>query len=375
MRIIAFYLPQFHCFPENDEWWGKGFTEWTNTRKAKPLFKGHYQPRTPFGENYYNLLEPETMQNQIKLAKENGVYGFCFYHYWFENGKKLMEKPIERYLQDSSLDQHFCLCWANEAWTRAWDGGDKQVIMPQKYGNKKEWKEHFDYLLPYFKDERYIQQDGKPVFVIYRPEICPVINEMLDYWQEEAKKAGLEGICYMVQGTYFNTRKNPDDSRFDYRILYEPGYTDYQFAEKNPLAILKNTIKAPKYMFTQIKRRVFKKMKTPLKLQVYDYDEFWKNILKRKNINSKFIPGAFTDWDNSPRRGENGRIFKGSTPQKFEKYLTEQIRLAKEQYSTDMLFITAWNEWAEGAYLEPDEKYGDRYLKAVKNALKNNQEF
>ena len=154
MKIITFYLPQFHTFPENDMWWGKGFTEWTNTRKAKPLFKGHYQPHIPYKKNYYDLTKEGVMKTQIEYAKKYGIYGFCFYHYWFTNGKKLMEKPVETFLEDKTLNIKFCLSWANEHWTKKWDGGSKEIIMEQNYGSKEDWKMHFEYLLPFFKDSR-----------------------------------------------------------------------------------------------------------------------------------------------------------------------------------------------------------------------------
>lgn len=375
MRLIAFYLPQFHTFPENDAWWGKGFTEWTNTKKALPLYNGHYQPRTPQDNNYYDLLNKSTMIRQAALAKKYGVYGFCFYHYWFKDGKKLMEKPLEMFLQDKTIEIPFCLSWANEAFTRRWDGGNEEIIMPQEYGLKEEWKQHFYYLLDFFRDSRYIKQDGKPILIIYRPEICPVMTEMLKYWITLAKEEGLSGLCFIVQGTVFNTTSDIDDTDFNYRIMYEPGYTDCLLAKKEIKSIIKNTFSAPRFMWTHLMMELFKNSKSDKGMQIFSYDEFWKIILRRKNPGTKYIPGAFTDWDNSPRRGRAGRMFRGSTPEKFRKYLTQQIKIAKKDYATDMLFITAWNEWAEGAYLEPDQKYGTKYLQAVKLALKDNDEF
>ena len=165
MKIIAFYLPQFHEIPENNKWWGKGFTEWVNVKKARPLFENHNQPRVPLNKNYYNLLDEKTQKEQVKLANDYGLYGFCFYHYWFD-GKLLLEKPVEKFLENKSLDTHFCICWANEHWTNAWANKEAKVLIEQKYGNKKEWKEHFDYLLNFFKDDRYIKENNKPLLVI-----------------------------------------------------------------------------------------------------------------------------------------------------------------------------------------------------------------
>ncbi|MCD7820315.1 MAG: glycoside hydrolase family 99-like domain-containing protein, partial [Lachnospiraceae bacterium] len=170
VKIIPFYLPQFHTIPENDKWWGKGFTEWTNVRKAVPLFEGHQQPKLPLGDHFYNLLDDETKIWQAELAKQYGIFGFCYYHYWFKNGKRLLEKPAEQMLKNKDIDLPFCFCWANENWSRNWDGGNHEIIMAQEYGGKREWEMHFQYLLPFFRDKRYITMNGKPLFIIYKPE-------------------------------------------------------------------------------------------------------------------------------------------------------------------------------------------------------------
>lgn len=384
MKIIAFYLPQFHSFPENDKWWGKNFTEWTNTKKSVPQFEGHYQPREPQNDYYYNLLEPEAMKWQIDLAKEYGVYGFCFYHYWFKDGKKLMEKPIENFLQDKSLDQKFCLCWANEPWTRAWDGGTRDVIMQQEYGEKNEWEKHFEYLFDFFNDSRYISVNGKPLLVIYRPEIIPCLDEMLEFWNQLAIAKGLPGICYMAQGTTFNSDTKVNKSKFEYSIMYEPGYTQAQFTVRNGAGyLIKEFIRSPKLCFNvewqKLKMVVSNKLKVKknsMKMNILDYDLFWKEILNRKVPENNMMPGAFVDWDNSARRGCNGsRVFVNASPQKFGQYMSKLIRKTRDEYKKDMIFITAWNEWAEGAYLEPDKKYGSQYLEAIKDALVENNEF
>lgn len=197
MKIIAYYLPQFHDIPENDEMWGKGFTEWVNVKQAKPLFEGHNQPRIPKGGNYYNLLSNDIKKWQISLAKTYGIYGFCMYHYWF-GGKLLLEKPVEQYLEDKSLDFPFCICWANENWTNAWKSDNNKVLIEQHYGGKEEWKAHFEYLSPFFQDKRYIKVDGKPLFLLYRPELISTLNEMLDYWQELAYKDRRVGAMVLL---------------------------------------------------------------------------------------------------------------------------------------------------------------------------------
>ena len=198
MNVVAFYLPQFHAIPENDEWWGEGFTEWTNMKKAKPLFEGHNQPRVPFGENYYNLLDSKTLRWQVDLANKYGIGGFCFYHYWFD-GHMLLEKPVEMFLADKSLELPFCICWANEHWTNQWVSGENKVLIEQRYGGEAEWREHFEYLLPYFKDNRYIRVDGKPLIVLYRPEIVDCLPEMLACWRKLAVENGLGGLTITYQ--------------------------------------------------------------------------------------------------------------------------------------------------------------------------------
>lgn len=219
MKIIAFYLPQFHNIPENDEWWGDGFTEWVNVKKAKPLYEGHVQPKEPLDDNYYNLTDDDVKVWQSKLAKKYGVYGFCYYHYWF-NGKLLLEKPMEQMLANPEIDTPFCICWANEAWTKAWVNSTKMLI-PQKYGEKKEWKEHFDYMLKFFKDDRYIKCDGKPLLVIYKPELIECGNEMIDYFQELAKEAGFPGLTLAYQhGNMDFYSEKKDDSRYDLDIEF-----------------------------------------------------------------------------------------------------------------------------------------------------------
>lgn len=373
MKIITFYLPQFHSFPENDKWWGKDFTEWTNTKKSNSLFKGHYQPREPENDNYYNLLNDTTIEWQIKLAQEHGIYGFCFYHYWFKDGKKLMEKPIENYLKNKNLNQKFCLCWANENWTRTWDGKEKEVIMKQEYGGKEEWEKHFYYLLDFFKDERYILKDEKPVLLIYKPLQISKIDQMLEMWQELAKLNGFKGICFIAQNDYLEINKLKKDI-FDFGIAFEPSYTQ-EFYSINNYKKLKNifynckmTLEVNFQKSKKILRSIFNISNNRWKVTILNYDLFWQDIISRKE-NEKVFSGAFTDWDNSPRRGiNNSRIFEGSTPEKFKSYMKQLIEKNKKN-NKEMIFINAWNEWAEGAYLEPDKKYGKKYLQALKQAL------
>lgn len=232
MKVIAFYLPQFHETPENNEWWGQGFTEWNNMKAAKPLFEGHNQPRIPLNNNYYNLLDEKTLEWQTKIAKEHGVYGFCCYHYWF-GSKMLLEKPMEIYLKDKNCDLPFCFCWANETWTNAWAAeteSDRKTLIKQEYGDKEEWERHFQYLLPFFKDERYIKEGNKPLFVIYRPQYITELSARLAYYNKRAQEEGFDGLVFVAQHVSFYAEKSVDKSMFKYQIEYQPGFAFYDMS-------------------------------------------------------------------------------------------------------------------------------------------------
>lgn len=371
MKTIAFYLPQFHTIPENDEWWGKDFTEWVNVKKATPLYDGHNQPRVPLDNNYYDLSNTNIMKWQIELAKRYGLYGFCFYHYWFD-GHLLLQKPIENYLKDKECDFPFCLCWANEHWTNAWATTKDSILIEQRYGDEKEWTEHFRYLLPFLTDERYIKMDEKPLVVIYKPNLISCVNEMLDCWNNLAIANGLKGLTFAYQHLDFDIQKNKDDSRFEYNIEYQPAYAQYDIT-KNVHPVLKKIKRYITPVFDKFKINITQ-IREP-GLLIRDYDEVWKAVLEHRPVNEKCIPGAFVDWDNTPRRNTRGSVFKGASPEKFKKYMTIQIRRAKEVYHKDYIFIFAWNEWAEGGYLEPDEKFKYGYLEALKEALEVNKEL
>ncbi len=376
MRIIAFYLPQFHNIPENNEWWGDGFTEWVNVKKAKPLFEGHNQPRIPLNNYYYNLLDDDVKIWQAKIAKEHGIYGFCYYHYWFD-GKLLLEKPMEQMLQNPKVDIPFCICWANEPWTKAWVGESKTLIA-QKYGTAADWKKHFDYLLPFLKDKRYIKEDGKPLIVIYRPEIIDVLNEMLDLWRKLAVENGLPGLKFAYQSNNMSMQvpSKRNDSRFDYDIEFQPNYA-FTVLNKNNHRFLRKCKGFLNRIVEKISGKTIRFLGQGMikSLNRVDYDKAWQFIINKKPGSTKSVPGAFVDWDNTPRHGEKGRVYLGANPSKFRHYFSQQIKNAKENYKTDLLFIYAWNEWAEGGYLEPDVTNGYGYLEAIQDALKENGEF
>ncbi|MVO98400.1 glycoside hydrolase family 99-like domain-containing protein [Paenibacillus lutrae] len=350
MKLIAFLLPQFHVIEENDRWWGKGFTEWTNVKKAVSLYRHHKQPKLPLNDYYYDLTDPDARRWQAETARAYGIYGFCYYHYWFK-GKRLLERPFQEILSSRDPDFPFCLSWANEPWTRRWDGMESDVLMPQDYGDEEDWKAHFDSLLDAFKDERYIRVEGKPVFLIYRPASIPRCEEMLLFWRKLALQNGLEGLHLVRTLGGFPLG---EQHGFDASVEYEPHYTFAHGSMNQP------------WLQIPVKDRMH---------LVVDYDRVWTNILERTphRNGEQVYPGAFVNWDNTPRKKAEGQSSIGMNPQKFSWYLSKQISRAREAYRSDFLFINAWNEWAEGAYLEPDQDFGYGYLQAVKEALEQNR--
>ena len=373
IKVIPLYLPQFHTIPENDKWWGKGFTEWVNVKGAKTLFEGHNQPRIPLNDNYYDLSDVETLKWQCKIAKEHGIYGFCMYHYWF-SGKLLLEKPMEMLLAHPEIDINYCISWANGEWRDAWKAKDKsnsKVLIFDDSDDEQGWVEHFNYMLPFFKDKRYISENNKPLLVIYTPYVILKLNKMLDLWTKMAKDAGFDGLTYIYQSaaSYFNTAW--DRSKFQYGIEMNPGYINGVGKKQSRLhsLIMKYSINIKRAL--GIKRSLMPQ-KSNQQVQLFEYDEAWQKLLSLKpapKSNEQMIPCAFTDWDNTPRYGECGWVYNGATPDKFKKYFSQLIAHTKKHYNTDMVFVFAWNEWAEGGYLEPDTKNGWGYLEAIKETL------
>lgn len=363
-KLIAFYLPQYHEIPENNEWWGKGFTEWTNVKRGRKLYYGHYQPKVPLHQNYYDLSDPRVMQKQAKLAKEYGIDGFCFYHYYF-TGKKLLEKPVEAYRKQKNK-LPYCFSWANQSWARTWYGKDcsSEVLLEQTYGGEKEWKDHFNYLLPFFLDESYIKVNQCPMFLIYLPKDFKQCNAMIERWNTWAKAAGLNGIHFVAMDTGFPVKRFW--SGIDATVDFEP----MRSMRDLPLDIIrKRKLRREKFMNAGISKSLF--VNSRLVDNVCTYDLLNQLILEREysyNIEKNYL-GVFTAWDNSARKDESSIIIRGGTPKKFEQYLVKQIHKSKAM-NNEFLFINAWNEWSEGAYLEPDEKHGYAYLHAVKNAVK-----
>lgn len=337
LKTLAIYLPQFHRVPENDKWWGEGFTEWTAVKGAAPLFEGHNQPRVPLNNNYYNLLEHDTMAWQADLMRKYKVDGMCIYHYWFENGRRILEKPAENLLEWKDIQMPFCFYWANQTWAKTWkklkdvctwtatyENAEKRnengILLKQSYGRERDWEEHFMYLLPFFKDERYIKLDHKPVFMIYRPDDIFSLWDMADYFNKRAMQSGFEGIYFIGSGSGLLRGL---DATF----------------EKQP------------------------------DWRTDSYTEMWKMTLENKIAReSKTYFCGGVDFDNSPRMGKNSFILKNVSPSIFYenlKKLYKKSMLLKNEF----LFINAWNEWGEGMYLEPDEKYRYEYLEALKRVV------
>ncbi|MCF7970205.1 MAG: glycoside hydrolase family 99-like domain-containing protein [Methylococcaceae bacterium] len=377
-RVIAMYFPQLHAIPENDEWWGKGFTDWVNVKNAKAQFEGHHQPRVPLNDHYdhYDQSDIETLYKQIDMAKKYGVYGFCHYHYWFD-GKQLLETPTNLMLENKSLDFPFCLSWANETWSKRWDGKDHHILIKQTHPPEKErWQLHFDYLIKAWTDERAIKIDGKPVFIIYRPHKIHDIDGMLDFWREKAVECGLKGLYFIVQKQHeFSSHDclKGFDAVFQFQpfeAIYSPDFnkSPMQYSE-----IVRLARGLPEWIQIPLRkiRSILKENLLQQKLTYYEYDKVWREIVKiRPEIDLTTFPGAFVDWDNSARYKERATIFQGATPERFEYWLSELVKsMPERKLPEDFIFINAWNEWAEGAYLEPDTRNEYKFLEALQRVI------
>ncbi len=350
VRSIAFYLPQYHPIPENDEWWGKGFTEWTNVTKAKPSFQKHYQPNFPADLGFYDLRLAESQQAQADLAKAYGISGFCYYHYWF-NGKRLLERPFNQVLSSGKPDLPFCLCWANETWSKRWLGEEKNILQKQTYSAEDDLN-HIRWLVNAFSDDRYIRYQGRPVFLIYRPLDLPEPVRTVETFKNECAKHGLPEP-YLLGVDSHRPGFNFQEIGFDSTLVFEP-----------QLGAL------PDFMDDGVKlSKLIRNLKLGVaspKLKLYDYSEARRLMLNRKR-DFPTHPCIFVSWDNTPRRGQNAIVVLNSTPERFEAGLSEMVNsLLDKPHDDRLLFVNAWNEWAEGNHLEPDLKYGTQYLEAVK---------
>ncbi len=361
-KIIAFHLPQFHEIDENNRWWGKGFTEWTNVRKSQPLYRGHRQPRVPLNGRYYNMMDPATREWQAELARSKGVHGFCYYHYWFK-GKQLLEKPVDAMIAAKTPDFPFCLAWANEPWTRAWDGGDRDVLIGQDYGDEADWDQHFAYLLRAFLDPRYIRVDGKPMFLIYRTLSIGTVQEMLARWTTLAQEAGLPGLHIVSMLT--GSDPDPRPGLFDARAEFEPMYTLQH-------RLTRSHKRREKWVRHLAKlRKLLVADSRPHKLGTHDYAALWQQVTRRP-LAPHTYPGAFADWDNTARRGMKALVLRNFDEGAFRDGLATQLSKAKSQ-NVPFVFFNAWNEWAEGTYLEPDADRKTRLLDIIDDLTRHHR--
>lgn len=343
---LAFHLPQFHPIPENDAWWGKGFTEWTNVVRGRPQFRGHYQPHQPADLGYYDLRLPEAREQQAALAREAGLTGFAYYHYWF-NGRRLLEKPVDDILALKKPDFPFCLCWANEPWSRNWDGQESQLLMPQAYSEADDLA-HIRWLLEAFADERYIKIDGRPLFLVYRPSGLPDMVQTADRWRREAENYGFPGLYLASVQAFPRDSGDPRSYGLDAAVEFRPNGTplDVTLHSDNPL---------------DIGFRIHR---------VMEYDAMVRWALTQDLPNYAFFPGVCPSWDNTVRRKENALIFRDSTPEKYGEWLRQVlIRETLRQQKPSIVFVNAWNEWAEGNHLEPCQRWGRAYLDATRDSV------
>jgi hypothetical protein len=350
IRLIAFYLPQFHPIPENDSWWGRGFTEWTNVAKARPLFRGHYQPHLPSDLGFYDLRLSDARAAQAELARDHGLYGFCYYHYWF-NGQRLLERPFNEVLRHGEPRLPFCLCWANETWSRRWLGEETAILMRQTYSDEDDVN-HARWLLNAFADSRYITVGGRPVFLIYRPNDLPQPQRSTDTLRATCVRAGLANP-YLVGVDAHTPGSDFRKIGFDTTLAFAP-----------QLGALPD-FKDDGYSLSKWRRNARLGVRSA-RLKLYDHADAYARMMARTR-DFPFIRTVFVGWDNTPRRGENAIVVVNSSPDHFESALRKAVDATERESGSDaFVFLNAWNEWAEGNHLEPDQRYGCEYLKRTK---------
>lgn len=354
IRALAFYLPQYHPVPENDEWWGKGFTEWRNVVRAKPLFPNHFQPHLPADLGFYDLRVPDVRELQAQLAQANGIDGFVYYHYWF-NGRRILERPFDEVLASGRPNFPFCLCWANENWTRVWDGGEKHVLLEQRYSAEDD-RAHLESLLPAFRDPRYIRVAGRPLFLVYRTELLPDPAATAQRWRDVARKAGL-GELYLARVEGFERGIDPQRIGFDAAVEFAPNWDIGLPKFQQGLPRLLSRAGILPHAFAEN--------------AVVSYTAVAQAMAGRPPARYKQFRCVTPMWDNSARRRRGARILVESTPAKYEKWLEAVAAQTLHDKVGDerLVFINAWNEWAEGNHLEPDLKWGHAYLEATRRAL------
>jgi hypothetical protein len=353
VKYIALYLPQFHPIEENDRWWGKGFTEWTNISKAKPLFKGHSQPVFPADLGYYDLRVEQTRVDQAAMAKEYGIDGFCYYHYWFK-GKKLLERPASEMLASKKPDFPFCFCWANETWSRRWTGEEQEVLIKQDYSEEDD-KAHAHYLIPFFSDHRYITVNGRPLFVIYRPQDLPNPAKTIETFKTICLAEGVKEPFMVASNSHLWDNEKILSFGFDAVLNFRPQLGILPYANED------------EFIFKRLIRNLKKFGVFNGSLKLFDYAEALEimKIIEPENFD-QIIPSVFVGWDNTPRRGSRGIVIQDSHPDLFEK---ELLRITEKltRSNSNIVFMNAWNEWAEGNKLEPDKQFLKGYLESIQN--------
>ena len=377
-RVIAFYLPQFHPIPENDKWWGKGFTEWTNVARAKPLFRGHYQPRIPADLGFYDLRVPEVREQQAQMAREAGIEGFCYWHYWFSHDKKLLERPFQEVLQSGKPDFPFCLGWANHNWTnKSWDVGtrkQKEMTLMEMVYNEDEYRKHFYDVLSAFKDSRYISVDEKPLFLIWSPNDIPSAHTFIQLWQQLAHENGLKGIHFVgIQQNIVNTdihikdlllKRIPNQASMLYKRVLDQGFDAVNSRGYNRADLCCRTLWD--ILFRTLAIRLFKYFP----ISKCNQRKINRKLYTKEDTLENIYPTIMPNWDRSPRSGKKARIYTNSTPEIFAEQVEIALDLVKDkQPEHQIIFLMSWNEWAEGNYMEPDLKFGHGFLDALRKKL------
>lgn len=350
-RLIAIYLPQFHPVPENNEWWGLGFTEWTNVTKARPMFPGHYQPHLPADMGFYDLRVPETREDQANLARAHGIEAFCYYHYWFGAGRRILERPLNEVVASGKPDFPFCVCWANQTWTGIWHGAPNRILIEQTYPGDTDHRAHFESLLPAFADRRHITIDGKPVFSIYKPEDLPDPKRTLDLWRTMAQEAGLPGLH--ILGMQSDMRWNPKDHGFDGKICLP-------LIQNRPWVSKRQPIK-------WLKRQAALRVGLP---SFHSAKRFVPELEALRSLSYEWHPCLVDTWDNTPRSGKNGVVLVDASPEQFSQLVDTALDLVSHREPEHRLvFLKSWNEWGEGNHLEPDRRNGRKYLEVLRDAM------
>lgn len=374
-RIIAYYLPQYYPVPENDKNWGKGFTEWTNVTKAKPLFRGHEQPQLPADLGFYDLRLKEVRREQAKLAEEYGIEGFCYWHYWFGNGEKVLDMPFNEVFKDNEITFPFCFAWANHSWTtKTWEKRSSfeqdKIIFEQKYLGIEDYTKHFYDVLPAFKDKRYILVENKPLFVIFDPFAIPDLDKFISIWNKLAKENGLNGVYFVarceslgnISIDLLNKKEKIIDER--YAKLFEKGVNGINSIN------LKYAEFKSKGIFGKLYSSFLRKFFPLLSVEKYRYKDIIKNSFLKQDYRDNIYPQLIPRRDRSPRAGRKAIVYYQSTPEYFDLAIKKCIECVKNRdYDHRLIFLNAWNEWGEGAYIEPDLKYGRKYLETLKENI------